>query len=134
MIEEKMRRRIKKSKDSVFFPSDFFDLGSRTQVFYILKKLQSENTLIRVGKGIYTRARISSLTKKPIPEKSIREIAECVLRRVGIRVIPTKFEQSYNSGISTQVPTGLVIGVNRKVARKIGFNGRFIQYEKVTER
>ena len=134
MIEEKMRRRIKKSKDGVFFSSDFFDLGSRTQVFYALKKLQDDDVLIRVGKGIYTRARISSLTKKPIPEKSIREIAECVLSRVGIRVLPTKFEQSYNSGISTQVPTGLVIGVDRKVARKIGFNGRFIQYEKITER
>lgn len=134
MLEEKIRKRIINSKDGIFFSSDFLDLGSRTQVFCTLRKLLIESVLIRVGKGVYARAKISSLTKKPIPEQGIREIALCVLHRVGIRVLPTRFEQSYNSGASTQVPTGMVIGVDKKIARKIGFNGRFIQYEKITQR
>ena len=54
------------------------------------------------------------------------------LKKYGVKILPTSYEREYNSGATTQVPTGLVIGVDRRVSKKIGFNGRFVKYEKVS--
>lgn len=131
-LEVKIKRRILKSKDKTFILSDFLDLSSRDQVLRALRKLIQINFVLRVGQGVYTRAKISTITNKPIPEQNLRTIAITALKKSGIKVLPSRFELEYNNGISTQVPTGLVIGVDRRISRKIGFNGRFIQYEKVS--
>jgi hypothetical protein len=131
-LEKKIERRILKSKDKTFVLSDFFDLSGRDQILRALRKLIQKSFLLRVGQGVYTRVKISSLTNKPIPEQNLRSIATTVLKKKGVKVLPSSFERDYNSGVSTQVPTGLVIGVDRRTNRKIGFNGRFVKYEKVS--
>lgn len=133
-LETKIERRIRRTKDSTFVLGDFLDLSDRDQVLRALRKLIQKNVILRVGQGVYTRAKISSLTKKPIPEQNLRAIAETALRKSGVRILPTSYEREYNEGRSTQVPTGLVIGVDRRVNKKIGFNGRFVKYEKVPQR
>lgn len=133
-LELKIKQRILNSKDKTFILSDFMDLSSRDQVLRALRKLIRKNIVLRVGQGVYTRAKISTLTKRPIPEQNLRSIAITALIKSGVKILPSRFELEYNNGISTQVPTGLVIGVDRRINRKIGFNGRFIQYEKVTTR
>jgi hypothetical protein len=37
----------------------------------------------------------------------------------------------YNYGLSNQVPAGRVIGVNRPVRSKIGYDGKFVIFEVV---
>lgn len=133
-LETKIQRRINRSKDSTFVLSDFSDLSDRDQVLRALRKLISKKVILRVGKGVYTRARISKLTNKPVPEQNLRTIAVSALKKSGVTILPTQYEREYNEGISTQVPTGLVIGVDRRVSKKIGFNGRYVKYEKVTNR
>jgi hypothetical protein len=44
---------------------------------------------------------------------------------------PTKIEQDYNAGRTTQVPTGRVIGVNKLIRRKLGYNGWQARFERV---
>ncbi|HBM17297.1 MAG TPA: hypothetical protein DD381_13295 [Lentisphaeria bacterium] len=132
-LENKIRYRINRSKYSSFILSDFSDLSDRDQVLRVLRKLISENKLIRLGQGVYARAKISTITNKPIPEKNLRALAITALKKSGIRIFPTRMENEYNEGRSTQVPTGLVIGVNKRVSRKIGFNERYIKYEKVSQ-
>lgn len=109
--------------------TDFLDLSSRDLIHKALRKLIARDILIRVGHGIYAKAKSSSLNQKVIPEKNLRSIAEVILRKIGVQVLSTQFEQDYMNGKSTQVPTGLVIGVDRRVNRKIGFNGRFVKFE-----
>jgi len=38
-------------------------------------------------------------------------------------------EIKYNAGNTTQVPTGLVIGVRKRVRRRIGFSGYSMRFE-----
>ena len=130
-LEVKIERRVRRSKDGTFILSDFFDLSDRDQILRALRKLIGKNVVIRVGQGVYARAKISSLTKKPIPEQNLRAIAITALTKTGVKIVPTSYERTYNNGLSTQIPTGLVIGVDRRVNKKIGFNGRFVTYEKV---
>ncbi|HSA07517.1 MAG TPA: DUF6088 family protein [Candidatus Gastranaerophilales bacterium] len=131
-LEKRIQYRIKRSKDAVFMLSDFEDLSDKDQIGRALRKLEAKNIIIKVGQGVYARAKISKATQKPIPEKDIRSIAVDVLKKCGVKIIESEFEKNYNSGISTQVPTGRVIGINKRVSRKIGFNGNYIKYAKVS--
>jgi len=42
------------------------------------------------------------------------------LKKLKIEVVSSSLYQAYNQGQTTQVPTGRVIGVKGRVARKIG--------------
>jgi len=45
-------------------------------------------------------------------------------------VTQTRFLQDYNTGRTTQVPTGRVVAVRGRIRRKIGFNGIFLSFER----
>jgi hypothetical protein len=52
------------------------------------------------------------------------------LGRLGIETAPTRLEQAYNAGRSTQVPSGRVVAVTKRVRRKIGYDGIFLGFER----
>ena len=79
----------------------------------------SKGRLIKAGYGIYTRARPSAIDGNPTPAKGLRELAREALGRVGVETAPTRMEQDYNAGRTTQVPTGRVIGVRGRLRRQI---------------
>ena len=60
----------------------------------------------------------------------MRELAAEALGRLGIETVPTRMEQAYNAGKTTQVPTGRVIGVRGRVRRQISYNGFPLSYER----
>lgn len=126
---QQIRERVIQSSESTFVISDFTDLSGRDQVLRALRALIKEERLLRMGYGVYVRTIRSRFTGKLLPESDLRTIAITALQKNGVRIRPTKYEQAYNNGESTQVPTGLVIGVDRRVNRKIGFNGRMVKYE-----
>ena len=64
-LKQKVAQRVKRSKNEVFLRSDFKDLGGYDQVGRVLKQLLDEGRLVRIGQGLYTRARPSKVTGKP---------------------------------------------------------------------
>lgn len=131
-LESKIRYRVTRRKESVFTPRDFFDLSVRDQVGRVLRKLVAEKKLIKLGYGLYARARISSLTGNIIPEKNLPDLAKEALTKLGVPVVQSSGEKDYNQGNTTQVPTGRVIAVKGRVSRKIGYDGKYITLEHVT--
>ena len=111
--------------------SDFSNLASYRQIGGVISQLVYDGFLIRVSHGMYVRAKTSSLTGNTIPEMPLQEIAFKALQRLDVEVYKTQAETDYNQGISNQVPTGRVIGVNRPVHRKIGYDGKFVIFEVV---
>ena len=128
-LESKVRYRTSRSSSSVFTPQDFLNLSGRPQVGRTLAKLVADGTLVKLGYGLYAKARTSSLTGAPVPVKSLPELAREALTKIGAEVRASAAEQAYNSGKSLQVPTGRVIGVKGRVSRKIGFGGNRIMIE-----
>jgi hypothetical protein len=129
-LEERLDKRIARKRGNVFLRTDFSDLGGYDQVGRALRGLVRKGRLMKAGYGIYTRARPSSLDGQPTPTKGLRELATEALARLGIETVPTRLEQAYNAGTTTQVPTGRVIGVRGRVRRTITYNGLPLSYER----
>jgi hypothetical protein len=106
-------------------------MGGYDQVGRVLRGLVRKGLLMKIGQGLYARARRSSLDNKLRPEKGLDTLKEA-LRRLGVETVPTRFERAYNSGRSEQVPTGRVVTIRgRRVRRQIGYDGVFLSFERV---
>jgi hypothetical protein len=128
-LETRMLKRMERKRGDVFLRADFGDLGGYDQVGRALRTLARKGELIRVGQGLYARARPSNITGEPVPVKGLSTLTEA-LERVGIETVPTRLEEAYNAGATTQVPTGRVVGVRRRVRRKVGYGGVNLSFER----
>lgn len=130
-LEGKITYRVKRSKTPVFVRDDFKDIGGYDQVGRILRGLVKKGLLISLGYGTYARSKKSSISGSVVPEEPLPELAKKLLKKLGVKVAPSSAERAYNSGFSTQVPTGRVIGVKGRIVRRIGYNGKYVSFEKV---
>ena len=128
-LETRIMKRIDRKRGDVFLRADFSDLGGYDQVGRALRLLVGKGKLLKIGQGLYTRAAASPYDGTPVPIKGLRALATEALGRLGVESAPTRFEQAYNSGQTTQVPAGRVIAVRTRVRRKIGYNGTFVSFE-----
>jgi hypothetical protein len=119
----------RKKGQVVFVREDFEDLGGYDQVGRVLKGLASAGKLIKIGYGIYAKARKSSITGEIIPVAPLPTLAKAALKRLGVEVVTSSLERDYNAGKTTQVPTGRQIAVKGRVSRKIGYGGAYVSYE-----
>ncbi len=128
-LETRVMKRIDRKRGDVFLRADFSDLGGYDQVGRALRLLVNKGKLLKLGQGIYTRAAESPFDGTPAPVKGLRALAKEALGRLGVESAPTRFEQSYIAGQTTQVPAGRVIAVRKRVRRKIGYKGIFMSFE-----
>jgi Family of unknown function (DUF6088) len=128
-LETRMMKRMERKRGDVFLRADFGDLGGYDQVGRALRTLARKGELVRVGQGLYARARPSNISGEPVPVRGLSTLTEA-LGRVGIETAPTRLERAYNAGETTQVPTGRVVGVRRRVRRKVGYSGINLSFER----
>ena len=132
-LEKRIQYRIKRQKNSVFMLSDFQDLSDKDQIGRVLRKLLAKNLIVKVGQGLYARAKISKATNRPIPEKDIRSIAIEALKKMNVKIVQSEYDLNYNTKETTQVPTGRLIAIKGRVSRKIGFNGNYVKYARASK-
>ena len=125
----RIEERISRKRGDVFLRADFTDLGDYDQVGRSLKQLVRDGKLLRLGQGVYSRAVSSPFGDTLIPPKGLATLTEA-LNRLGIKTVPTRLERDYNSGRTTQVPTGRMVGVRQRVRRKIGYSGIALSFER----
>lgn len=128
-LKEKILLRISLKNEKVFLRDDFDDLGGYDQVGRALKQLVNENKILKIGYGLYTKLQTSSITGTITPQAPLPDLAKEALIKLGVKVSPSKALLLYNAGQTTQVPTGRVIAVNKRISRKISYNGAMIFYE-----
>lgn len=128
-LQTKLQKRIVRKQGDVFLRADFEDLGGYDQVGRVLRELVRKGQLLRLGYGVYARAIKSPLSGKPMPPRGIATVAEAV-ERLGVKTVPSRLEQDYNAGKTTQVPTGRVIGIQGRLRRKLGYNGITMSFER----
>jgi hypothetical protein len=130
-LEDRLKRSIAQRKDDVFVRREFESFGSSAQLSRALKALVDKGRLVKLGVGIYAKAKPSALSGRPIPIRPIDMLAPCALRKLGVAVGPSRLTLAYNMRQSTQLPAGMVFNIGqRNITRKIGFGGRFVEYEK----
>jgi len=128
-LESRILKRMERKRGDAFVRADFGDLGGYDQIGRALRKIVREGQLVRVGQGLYARAGRSITSGEPIPARGLATLSEA-LGRVGIETVPTRLERAYNAGETTQVPTGRVVGVTRRVRRKVGYSGINLSFER----
>ena len=129
-LDVRLLKRIARKKGDVFLREDFADLGGYDQVGRSLRLLVKKGRLLKIGQGLYARAVPSPFDGRPVPVKGVSRLVEEALERVGVRARPTRLGRDYNEGRTTQVPTGRVVGVDRRVRRKIGYDGWQATFER----
>ena len=132
ILEEKIALRIADSPNEVFMRQDFNDLADYNQVGRSLRQLVVKGIIIKIGYGLYAKAGISPLSNRIVPRRSLRDLATEALKKLKIEVFSSSYDQAYNQGQKTQVPTGRVSGVKGRVARKIGYEGKYITFEYIS--
>ncbi|MEL5428918.1 DUF6088 family protein [Serratia nevei] len=102
----RIQSRLKRSKRYVFTRDDFKDIAGYDQIGRALRALVKEGVLLKVGYGVYTKARLNSITGKLMPASPGGSAAVIVetLDRLKVRYRVTDATLAYNSGKSTQIP------------------------------
>ena len=125
----KMSKRIVRKRNDVILRQDFLDLGGYDQVGRCLLRLVKEGMLVKIGQGIYVRATVSPLDARPSLPRSLNSLVLEAMKKLGVPTGLSEIEIKYNEGKTTQVPTGRVIGVRKRVRRRIGFDGYSMRFE-----
>lgn len=130
-IADQIERRIARAKvRNVFLRRDFEKLGSYDAVGRALRRLTEKGRLVQIGYGLYAKAERSPFSGKPAPVVGISRLAAEALSRLGKKVEESSFSKAYSSGRSTQVPTGRTVAVKGRVRRRIGYDGKYVAYER----
>ncbi|HBC3591460.1 TPA: S-adenosylhomocysteine hydrolase [Vibrio parahaemolyticus] len=113
---DRIYQKIKRSRRYVFERKDFDGFASYDQIGRALKQLVKKGELIKLGYGLYTKARINSLTGKPMPtnpggsDALMREI----LKMKGVDFEMDNLSLQSLSGESTQIPSFVQYSWNPK--------------------
>jgi UDP-N-acetylglucosamine enolpyruvyl transferase len=130
VIEERLKRSIALRKDDVFLRSEFSDFGSPAQVSRALRHLVANGVLVKLGVGVFAKAKVSVLTGKPIPVRPLEVLAPLALQKLGVKITAGRAVREYNASDSLQLPAGIVFDTgSRRINRKLGFGGRYVVYE-----
>jgi hypothetical protein len=130
-IKERVQLRIRLSKKEVFLRSDFSSLSGYDQVGRVLKQLVTSGDLVKIGQGLYTRARPNSLSGEPTiaMRGGFKRAVIAALERLNVRYSVSNTVDQYNARQSTQVPANLVLTVERGFSRSIAFNKTKVQFQ-----
>ena len=118
-------------RKTVFLRSDFEPFGTATRVTRALQELIAEGRIIRVGRGIYVKARPSSVTGNPVPVEPLETIAHKALVALGVDVQLGSDVRAYVGGLTQDVPMNIAVDVgSSRVSRRIEFGGREVTLER----
>jgi len=130
-LKRQVEQQISRTKQDVFLRADFEQLGGYDQVGRAIRELVAEGKLLKIGYGLYAKARISSITGKPMLASNggFKAVSEQALERLGVAWQPSD-ELVHNKGETTQVPVNATVIVKRRFNRKISLREMHLQVER----
>lgn len=122
-LQKKIASRVDRSRRDVFLTRDFAELSGEDQVIRALRKLVGERKLVRLGKGVYAKARPSRLSGRAVlvNPAGFLSVAQQALGRLGVEWEPTQAQQDFAADRSTQIPVNPVVKVKGRFARKLSY-------------
>ena len=130
-IDDQIEEIVDKSEPgTIFFPIDFYAIGSQGAIHTTLHRLVARKALVRLGQGIYAKPKMSILLNQIIAP-SAEDVAIALARRDKAKLLPSGSYALYALGLSTQIPLKLVYYTDAK-PRKIKIGNRSILFRKTT--
>lgn len=128
-IQSKVQTRVKRSKASVFLRADFTDIADDDQVGRALRKLVREGLLIKIGYGLYTRARLNRITGNIMPDNPSGADGVVIeaMEKLGVEYQFDELSQMNFSGDSTQIPAKVkIVPKSTRFTRKIAIGTQLV--------
>ena len=120
-IKVRMQKRLSRSKRYVFMRADFKDIAGYDQIGRALRDLVESGELLKVGYGVYTKARKNPITGRIMPAcpgGSDAVILEA-LERLDVGYSFGRSSAKYLSGESTQIPAYTQIETPYRFKRRL---------------
>lgn len=121
-IKSKIQTRVKRSKRTVFLRADFKDIAGYDQVGRALREMVSSKELIKIGYGLYVRARLNRITGDPMPDNQggADSVLIEAMERLGKDYKIDELSLMNMEGKSTQIPAKVSIKpTSSRFTRKI---------------
>lgn len=133
-LESRIRDKVRKSRRMVFLRDDFAALGGYDQVGRVLRQLEAQGRLVRIGKGLYAKARQNRITGKPMiaAPGGFDQVAKEALNRLGVQWEPASAEKAYQAG-RTQIPARVIVKVKGPFHRQITYGKYRLGIERASE-
>lgn len=129
-VKERMVRSIALRKGEVVLRTDFESMGSPSQISRALKELIVAGKIIRLGYGVYAKARPSTLSGKPVPRVSLEELAQEALEKLGVPIRLGRAQAAYVEGRTAQIPVRTTFNTGqRRISRKLTVGISTVRYE-----
>jgi hypothetical protein len=104
----------------VWTPADFVNLASRDAVDKTLQRLTNDNSLRRIGRGLYDQSGFNQLTRKSNPPDP-RSVIDAVGRRDQTRMLVDGMTAANDLGLTDAVPAKIVVHTDaRRQPIKLG--------------
>lgn len=120
-IKRRMQTRLQRSKRYVFTRDDFSDLAGYDQVGRVLRELVKDGALLKIGYGLYTKAKRNSITGNLMPACPAGSDA-VILEALDRLKVDYQLDDSttrYLSGQSTQIPAFTKLHVCGRFSRRL---------------
>ncbi len=119
-LRTKIVTKISRSKREVFLRADFEKLGGYDQVGRALRQLTNDGFLLKLGYGLYVKARINRITGQTMlsAQGGFTQVSEEALSRLGVEWKPSEAVEVYQAG-GTQIPANSEVTIFDRFARKI---------------
>lgn len=120
-LKSKIETKLRRSRRKVFLRADFEPLGGYDQVGRALRGIEESGQLLKIGYGLYAKARPNRITGKPMldAEGGFSSIAQEALTRLGVKWAPSKALELYQAG-SNQIPANAELVIFERFNRRIG--------------
>lgn len=98
VLEDRLKIAIARRESDVFLRTELARLGSEAQLGRALRKLLDSGVIVKLGVGVYAKAKRSVLSGVPIPVQPVEVLAEQALTRMGCRGLPEQASRVVQRG------------------------------------
>jgi hypothetical protein len=120
---------IEKLPGNIVLRKDIISLNEPRQISRALKALVEDKKLIKLGLGVYAKARESEYLDVPVIRVGFTEACIEVLNRFQVDWEPSQAIKDYNSGKTQQVPARFEVRLKSRFRRKIAEGNRKLRIE-----
>ncbi|WP_318492129.1 S-adenosylhomocysteine hydrolase [Photobacterium leiognathi] len=128
-VMQRVKIRLSRTKrKSVFIRSDFNDLGGYAQVGRVLRTLTDDGLLIKMGYGVYVKARRNRFTNESMPDIDGGIDAAFIeaLNQLNVGFDFDEITTKYLRGEIAQIPVKISFIIKQRFSRKLAIGNVFL--------
>lgn len=120
-ITFKVLKRINALSSDVILRSDIANLADPREISRALNRLVQSGQLVKLGYGVYAKLARSEIAQTTYLKKGVLPTMRAALNRLNIRWEPSREEQDYQTGKSTQIPVNPTTKLKDRFRRQLRY-------------